>query len=133
MTLKEKVTELYPHNMNDNFVEGVKGCPCDYECLRNHGGDIDLCNFGISCYDCWNREYKDDDNSNTKMISSSKESRVKILKNYQRTYTDSTLMGFSKAKLIEHIRVLEHNINVQEECIRNQREYMKGLLKQGDE
>lgn len=55
---------------------------------------------------------------------------MKKLKNYQPSYSASYLMTLTKMELIEQIRILEHNINVQEEQIENQKKYMKELLKQ---
>lgn len=49
------------------------------------------------------------------------------LKNYQPSYSESSLMALTKVELIEHIRILEHNINVQEEQIENQKKYMEEL------
>ena len=38
--------------------------------------------------------------------------KLKYLKNYQPSYSDSYLMSMTKKQLIEQIRILEHNINV---------------------
>ena len=45
---------------------------------------------------------------------------MNYLKNYQPSYSDSYLMSMTKKQLIEHIRILEHNINVANEQIENQ-------------
>lgn len=45
---------------------------------------------------------------------------LKYLKNYQPTYSDSYLMSMTKKQLIEHIRILEHNIDVANEQSENQ-------------
>lgn len=45
---------------------------------------------------------------------------MKYLKNYQPTYSDSYLMSMTKKQLIEHIRILEHNIDVAQEQSDNQ-------------
>jgi hypothetical protein len=42
------------------------------------------------------------------------------LKNYQPSYSDSYLMSMTKKQLIEHIRILEHNIDVANEQSENQ-------------
>lgn len=42
------------------------------------------------------------------------------LKNYQPSYSDSYLMSMTKKQLIEHIRILEHNIDVANEQSKNQ-------------
>lgn len=52
---------------------------------------------------------------------------MKKLKNYQPSYSASYLMALTKVELIEHIRILEHNINVQEEQIENQKKYIEEL------
>jgi hypothetical protein len=60
MTLKEKVTEVQPENINDIWTAGVKDCPGDYDFLNT--GDSDYkCPFGVenNCFACWNREYKE--------------------------------------------------------------------------
>ena len=46
--------------------------------------------------------------------------KLKYLKNYQPTYSDSYLMSMTKKQLIEQIRILEHNINVINEQSENQ-------------
>lgn len=42
------------------------------------------------------------------------------LKNHQPSYSDSYLMSMTKKQLIEHIRILEHNIDVVQEQSENQ-------------
>lgn len=42
------------------------------------------------------------------------------LKNHQPSYSDSYLMSMTKKQLIEHIRILEYNINVANEQSENQ-------------
>lgn len=42
------------------------------------------------------------------------------LKNHQPSYSDSYLMSLTKKQLIEHIRILEHNIDVTQEQSDNQ-------------
>ena len=46
--------------------------------------------------------------------------KLKYLKNYQPTYTDSYLMSMTKKELIEQIRILEHNIDALQEQSDNQ-------------
>ena len=46
--------------------------------------------------------------------------KLKYLKNYQPTYSDSYLMSMTKKQLIEQIRILEQNINVINEQGENQ-------------
>ena len=45
---------------------------------------------------------------------------LKYLKNCQPSYSDSYLMSMTKKRLIEQIRILEHNINVINEQSENQ-------------
>lgn len=45
---------------------------------------------------------------------------MNYLKNHQPSYSDSYLMSMTKKQLIEHIRILEHNIDVVEEQSKNQ-------------
>ena len=46
--------------------------------------------------------------------------KLKYLKNYQPTYTDSYLMSMTKKQLIEQIRILEHHVDVLQEQSNNQ-------------
>ena len=46
--------------------------------------------------------------------------KLKYLKNYQPSYSDSYLMSMTKKQLIEQIRILEHNVNVVNEQSKNQ-------------
>lgn len=45
---------------------------------------------------------------------------MNYLKNHQPSYSDSYLMSMTKKQLIEHIRILEHNIDVANEQNKNQ-------------
>ena len=45
---------------------------------------------------------------------------MNYLKNHQPSYSDSYLMSMTKKQLIEHIRILEHNIDVANEQSENQ-------------
>ena len=45
---------------------------------------------------------------------------MNYLKNHQPSYSDSYLMSMTKKQLIEHIRILEHNIDVTNEQCENQ-------------
>ena len=45
---------------------------------------------------------------------------MKYLKNHQPSYSDNYLMLMTKKQLIEHIRILEHNIDVTNEQSENQ-------------
>ena len=45
---------------------------------------------------------------------------MNYLKNYQPSYSDSYLMSMTKKQLIEHIRILEHNIDVANKQSENQ-------------
>ena len=45
---------------------------------------------------------------------------MNYLKNHQPSYSDSYLMSMTKKQLIEHIRILEHNIDVINEQSENQ-------------
>ena len=46
--------------------------------------------------------------------------KLKYLKNYQLTYSDSYLMSMTKKQLIEQIRIFKHNVNVVNEQSENQ-------------
>lgn len=45
---------------------------------------------------------------------------MNYLKNHQPSYSDSYFMSMTKKQLIEHIRILEHNIDVIQEQSDNQ-------------
>ena len=55
---------------------------------------------------------------------------MNYLKNHQPSYSDSYLMSMTKKQLIEHIRILEHNIDVANEQSENQ---YRLLLKVSDD
>ena len=62
MTLKEKINEIMPDNVSTCFVEGVFGCPHQYEELYNSleivETDDNTCpDAVVRCEDCWNRPY----------------------------------------------------------------------------
>ena len=62
MTLKEKMNEIMPDNVSTCFVEGVFGCPHQYEELYNSLETVEIkkqtCPDAVSgCKDCWNRPY----------------------------------------------------------------------------
>lgn len=49
---------------------------------------------------------------------------MKRLRNHQKSYTDSTLSAMTKTQLIEHIRILEQNIDALQERCDNQTAYL---------
>ena len=66
MTLRDKVKEIEPENVNEGNIGGVKACPDDYKYLEGHYViDYDNCNgFNSDCYKCWSQEYIEVDNVN---------------------------------------------------------------------
>lgn len=52
---------------------------------------------------------------------------MNYLKNHQPSYSDSYLMSMTKKQLIEHIRILEHNIDVIQEQSDNQYKLLSRL------
>ena len=56
MTLKEKVEQVCPQDTGKDYVLGVRGCPSDYDFLRQKA------TCSRDCEGCWNREYKEPDN-----------------------------------------------------------------------
>ena len=65
MTLKEKIAEIKPDNVSTCFVEGVFGCPYQYEELYNSLETVEIenhiCPYAVSgCKACWNREYNEE-------------------------------------------------------------------------
>ena len=63
MTLKEKVAELQPLEINSLVTGGVIGCPRDYPYLLDslYEPEIlgDICGVEFNCESCWNRPYID--------------------------------------------------------------------------
>lgn len=70
MTLKEKVAELQPLEINSLVTGGVIGCPRDYPYLHGSMTELeilgDVCGVdhclsetgrGLNCQACWNRAY----------------------------------------------------------------------------
>lgn len=62
MTLKEKVAEMQPSEMNSLVTGGVLCCPRDYSYLLDslHEPEIlgEICGeSSLNCEICWNREY----------------------------------------------------------------------------
>ena len=67
MTLREKMAEVKPDEIDELWIGGVLFCPCDVPeifaesclqeiewksyCPRKENGDI------MNCIECWNREY----------------------------------------------------------------------------
>lgn len=58
MTLREKVAEVEPGNINNRSAGGVRWCPSYYDYLNavDHP-DCHLCSDPV-CDECWNQEYK---------------------------------------------------------------------------
>ena len=67
MKLRDKVKELEPELVNDEYIGGVSGCPDDYEYLEGHYViDYDNCHDSakVDCEKCWSQEYIEVDNVN---------------------------------------------------------------------
>lgn len=66
MTLREKVAQERPECIGEDYIGGVDGCPCDFDFLDVDESEMDECpkypkyknSVGMTCFDCWNREYK---------------------------------------------------------------------------
>jgi hypothetical protein len=63
MTLREKVTQERPECIGEDYIGGVEGCPCVFDFLDVDESEMDECPMNkngtvITCFDCWNREYK---------------------------------------------------------------------------
>lgn len=65
MTLKEKVAEVKPECVDDDYTGGVRGCPDEYDylhaCKSEHCSGADP-----ECSMCWNREYIPENRYNIK-------------------------------------------------------------------
>ena len=67
MKLRDKVKEIEPELVNDEYIGGVSGCPDDYEYLEGHYViDYDNCHDSdkVDCEKCWSQEYIEVDNVN---------------------------------------------------------------------
>lgn len=69
MTRKEWMREHYPLVVQDHFIGGVHGCPCDYSTLVLADKSISICpapnchpdteNLHDICSRCWNHEIEE--------------------------------------------------------------------------
>lgn len=60
MTIRDKVRELYPEAIDEQYEGGVKGCPDDFPELEQyclHGGVG--CSVDDDCEACWSQEYQE--------------------------------------------------------------------------
>ena len=62
MTLKEKMAEIMPNKVKEQFVAGVCGCPHRYRELHNSLETVEIeehiCPDEVSgCKACWNRAH----------------------------------------------------------------------------
>lgn len=63
MTLKEKVAEIMPEMVGEDFAGGVKVCPMNYDFLKGHYEAKEIeghCFNQYKCEKCWNMEYIED-------------------------------------------------------------------------
>ena len=61
MTIRDKVREIYPWAIDEQYQGGVKGCPCDFPELEHycpHGGEG--CSPDDDCEACWSQEYREE-------------------------------------------------------------------------
>lgn len=58
MMLKDKVREVEPDFVDEEYIGGVSGCPYDYDYLEGHYV-INFCDgyCNEDCYECWSQEY----------------------------------------------------------------------------
>ena len=67
MTRKEKVREVIPNMVNDNYDGGIEGCPADYTFLNLDDVYLEHCIsrdedrklMPLKCEECWNTEYEE--------------------------------------------------------------------------
>lgn len=62
MTLKDKVKEIEPDKIDEEYSGGVDGCPNHYHYLE--GKYIVNCNSDVTCDECWSQEYIENENEN---------------------------------------------------------------------
>ena len=54
MTFKEKLKQIRPNAIGDNFVGGCYGCPVDYKLEKTRPDKEIYCKLH-KCKECWNR------------------------------------------------------------------------------
>lgn len=60
MTIRDRVREMNPNLVNEEFSGGVYGCPKDYGCLKGYNLIKNgYCPDG-GCDACWSQEYRGD-------------------------------------------------------------------------
>lgn len=67
MTRKEKVREVIPNMVNDNYDGGIECCPADYTFLNLDDVYLEHCIsrdedeklMPLKCEECWNTEYEE--------------------------------------------------------------------------
>ena len=82
MTLKEKVAEIQPDCIDDNYeADGVKRCPSDYDYLNKPGLYFNSCECKhyTNCCECWNQPFLDksvDKSDNTEQVNHPEQEEV---------------------------------------------------------
>lgn len=78
MTLKEKMLEILPENVSDDYEGGVKSCPVSYCFLEGHFkiNTDDTCAYDTracdnDCKKCWSQPYIEDYVTDTNVGSKS--------------------------------------------------------------
>ena len=54
MTLRDKVKEVEPDDVDDDYIGGVYGCPYEYDYLEERYSKY--CKL-LTCDECWSQEY----------------------------------------------------------------------------
>lgn len=117
MTLKEKVAEIQPDCIDDNYeADGVKRCPSDYAYLNKPELYFNSCECKhySNCCECWNQPFLDkfvdkfvDKSDNTEQV------------NHPTHYSQD-----GRRECIEEMRVVFGDEAVREWCILTAYKYM---------
>lgn len=128
MTLKEKVAEIVPEMVGEDFAGGVKNCPISYDFLKGHYGVKERCLHQHDCEKCWSQPYIEnvdkDTNVPTKNIKVGtkwryEEEDVTLIitnidgNNVKYEYNQSFIGSMPKEYLLKHYKCIDDtDINV---------------------
>lgn len=137
MTLKEKVAEIMPERVGEDFYGGVKDCPSSYDFLKGHyGAEVENCSDPCDCEKCWNQPYIENVKVGTKWWNEEEDVTVIITNidgnNVKYEYSQSFIGSMPKEYLLKHYRCIDDtDINVgNKNEITLQESKLKEIMKQ---
>lgn len=137
MTLKEKVAEIMPEMVGEEFYGSVKNCPSSYDFLKGHyGTEVENCSDPYDCEKCWSMEYIEDYVTDTNVGNiSNNVNQEKLMSNNPSTtavnidaFYNGLPASLARLELKAYSELLERRINIQQEMIQAQKEYIEILL-----